>query len=147
MDPSLEGQPPQVVPPLTVIMETMQIGSEEVPLTQKPTSPESKRSSDTTTCIAKSAVRPNLVLPAERINARAQKMRDHALIGKFIGIWPTEQALRGWIQNKWKPKAHYDLQLGSKGFFTIFFHHLDDKEKVEDGGPYFFNSTEIYLRN
>ena len=74
-------------------------------------------------------------------------MRDHALIGKFISIWPTEQALRGWIHNKWKPKAHYDLQLGSKGFFTIFFHHLDDKAKVEDGGPYFFNSVGLYLCN
>ena len=78
-------------------------------------------------CIPCSADRPCLTLLADRINTRAQKMKDHALIGKFMGFWPTEYALRGWIAAKWKPKAHFDLQLGSKGFFTIIFHHLEDK--------------------
>ena len=73
-------------------------------------------------------------------------MKYHALIGKFIGFWPTKQALCRWITTKWKPKAHFDLQLGSKGFFTIIFHHLDDKSKVE-GDPYFFNATGLYLWN
>ena len=58
-----------------------------------------------------------------------------------------EQAPRGWIIAKWKPKAHYDLQLGLKGFFTIIFHHLEDKARVEDERPYFFNFVGLYLRN
>ena len=74
-------------------------------------------------------------------------MKDHALIGKFMGFQPTKQALGGWIDEKWKPKAHYDLQLGLKGLFTIIFHCMDDKASVEDGGPYFFNATSLYLRN
>ena len=74
-------------------------------------------------------------------------MKDHAIIGKFMGFWPTRQALCGWITAKWKPKAHFDLQLGSKGFFTIIFHHIDDKSRVEEGGPYFFNATSLYLCN
>ena len=86
-------------------------------------------------------------LPTERINARAQKMNDHALTGQLMGFWPTQQALHGWIAAKWKPKAHFDLQLGYKGFVTIIFHHLDDKSKVEEGGPYFFNAVGLYLRN
>ena len=64
-----------------------------------------------------------------------------------MGFWPTEQTLRGWIATKWKPKVHFDLQLGSKGFFPIIFHHFDDKSRVEEGGPYFFNSNGLYLRN
>ena len=74
-------------------------------------------------------------------------MKAHALIGKFMGVWPREQELHGWIEDKSKPKSHYDLQLGSKGFLTIIFHHLEDKARIEDGGPYFFNSAGMYLRN
>ena len=66
-------------------------------------------------------------------------MNDHALIGKFIGLCPTQQSFRGWIATKWKPKVHFHLQLGSNTFFTFIFHHLDDKSNVEDKGPYFFN--------
>jgi hypothetical protein len=74
-------------------------------------------------------------------------MKTYALIGKFIGIWPMERALLSWITAKWKPKAHFDIQLGSKGFFTIIFTRLDDRDKILEGGPYFFNSTGLYLRN
>lgn len=66
-------------------------------------------------------------------------MKDHALIGKFIGFWPTEKALYGWIAAKWKPKGHVTLQLGLKRFFTVIFLCLEDKYIIMDEGPYFFN--------
>lgn len=73
-------------------------------------------------------------------------MRDHALIGKFLGLWPTKKALQGWIASKWKPKGQVTLQLGPKGFFTAIFHCLEDKTRIFDGGLYFFNSAGLYLR-
>eukprot|EP00253_Pinus_taeda_P017393 PITA_17393 len=73
-------------------------------------------------------------------------MRDHVLIGKFIGIWPTEKALRSWINTKWNPKGHITLHLGSKGFFTAVFNCLEYRNKILDGGPYFFNSAGLFLR-
>ena len=73
-------------------------------------------------------------------------MRDHALIGKFIGIWPTERALRSWISAKWNPKGHITLHLGPKGFFTVVFNCLEDRNRILDGGPYFFNSAGLYLK-
>jgi len=73
-------------------------------------------------------------------------MMDHALIGKFIGLWPMRKVLHGWIVAKWKPKGHITLQLGPKGFFTAIFHCLEDRNRVLDGGPYFFNATGLYLR-
>ena len=79
-------------------------------------------------------------------HAKVQKMKDHSLIGKLIGFWPNEQALRDRIEAKWKTKAHYNLQLGSKVFFTIIFHHLEDKAREEDEVPYFFNDIELYPR-
>lgn len=74
-------------------------------------------------------------------------MKDHALIGKFIGYWPTEKALQGWITSKWKPKGQVTLQLGPKGFLTTIFNFIKDRNRVLDGGPYFFNVVGLYLRD
>lgn len=81
------------------------------------------------------AERPRIELPGQKIDERIQYMMDHALIGKFIGFWPIEKALYGWIAAKWKPKGHVTLQLGPKGFFTVIFLCLEDKYKIMDEGP------------
>jgi len=54
--------------------------------------------------------------------------------------------LHGWITSKWKPKGQVTLQLGPKGFFTAIFNCLEDKSRIFEGGPYFFNSSGLYLR-
>jgi len=64
-------------------------------------------------------------------------MKDHALIGKFLGFWPIEKALLGWITSKWKPKGQVALHLGPIGFFTATFNCLEDKSLIFEGGPYF----------
>ena len=73
-------------------------------------------------------------------------MWDSALICKFIGLWLNKKALVSWINTKWRLKGHYTLQLGSKGFFIVIFDNLEDWEKIFDGGPYFFNSTRLFLK-
>lgn len=74
-------------------------------------------------------------------------MRDHAIIGKFIGFWLTERALYGWIAAKWKPKGDVTLQLGPKGFFTVIFYYIEDKLRVLGTGPHFFNAAGLYMRD
>jgi len=98
------------------------------------------------TCKPIAEERPKIELPSQKINERIQYMTDHALIGKFIGMWPTEKALHGWISTKWKPKGDITLQLGPKGFFTVIFYCLEDKFRIITQGPYFFNSVGLYLR-
>jgi hypothetical protein len=73
-------------------------------------------------------------------------MRDHALIGKFLGLWPSKKYLAHWIKAWWNPKGDYELQLSSKGFFTVIFYNLEDKDHIFEGGPYFYNSVGLYLR-
>jgi hypothetical protein len=51
-----------------------------------------------------------------------------------------------WIKAWWNPKGHYDLQLGSKGFFTIIFFNLEDKDQIFENGPYFFNFSRLILK-
>ena len=73
-------------------------------------------------------------------------MLDHALIGKFVGMQPSEKSIVWWIKSSWKPRGNYDLHLGSKGFFTIYFINLEDRNKVLDGGLYLFYSVGLFIR-
>ena len=50
-----------------------------------------------------------------------------------------------WIKIVWNPKGHYDLQLESKGFFTIIFLNQEDKDRILEGGPYLFFSIGLYI--
>jgi hypothetical protein len=40
-----------------------------------------------------------------------------------------------------------ELHLGSKGFFTVVFMNLEDRDKVFEGGPYFHASAGLYMRS
>ena len=73
-------------------------------------------------------------------------MKECILIGKLVGICPTEKALVWWINNTWKPQGHYDLQLREKGFFTVIFFNEEDRTIIFESGPYFFNSAGLFLR-
>ncbi len=61
-------------------------------------------------------------------------------------ICPTEKALYAWIKNYWKPKGEINLHLGSKGFFTVVFTNLEDKDKVFERGPYFYVVAGLYMQ-
>jgi len=73
-------------------------------------------------------------------------MRDHSLIDKFMGLWPSKRDLMRWIKDWWNPKGYYEVKLSSKGFFKIILYSLEDKDRIFDNGPYFYNSTGIFLR-
>ena len=97
-------------------------------------------------CMPKAALIPSMTVWSLKIREWIQYMLDIAFIGKFVGMQPSEKALFGWINSTWKPKGHYDLHLGSKGFFTISFISLEDRNWVFDGGPYFYYSIGLFLR-
>jgi len=51
-----------------------------------------------------------------------------------------------WIKQHWKPKGDVKIHLGAKGFFTVVFTNLEDRNRVFDGGPYFFALAGLYMR-
>jgi len=73
-------------------------------------------------------------------------MKYHALIGKFMGIWPSKKCILIWINALWKVNGKLDLKLGSKGFFTTIFTDTSDQEIVSEKGPYFFNFVNLHMR-
>ena len=74
-------------------------------------------------------------------------MKERVLIGKFVGICPTEKTLLWWINSTWKPQGHFDLQLGAKGFFTIIFFNEEDRTKIFENGPCFYNFDGPLLKD
>lgn len=51
-----------------------------------------------------------------------------------------------WIQQWWQPEGHIDLKLGAKGFFSVIFSNLEDKENVFKDESYLFNNVEMFMR-
>jgi len=90
--------------------------------------------------------KPRFVIPMNKLERYRSYMKYHALICKFIGVWPTEKDLTKSIQQKWQPRGHIELKLGARGFFTVIFLNLQDKEKVFENGPYFHYNVGLFMR-
>jgi hypothetical protein len=97
-------------------------------------------------CIPQLEKAPRYVISSTRVGEHTEFMKEHALIGKFLGLWPSERDLHKWIKHWWNPKGDYEVQLSSKGFFTIILYNLEDKDRIFENGPYFFNSAGLFLR-
>jgi hypothetical protein len=85
-------------------------------------------------CKSKTKMIPEVILDDLQIQLYRDEMKTHALICKFIGLWPIERMLCNWIKYQWKPNREVDLHLGSKGFFTTVFMNLEDRDKIFEGG-------------
>lgn len=57
----------------------------------------------------------------------------------------TERVLHVWIRRNYKPKWEITLHLGSKGLFIVVFKSLEDKDRVFEGGPYFYVVVGLYM--
>jgi hypothetical protein len=57
-------------------------------------------------CIPQALQAPKYIVSTPRIEEQKQYMRDYALVGKFLGLWPSEKELVKWIHQWWKPKGH-----------------------------------------
>ena len=93
----------------------------------------------------KTTLIPKVVLEDPQAQLYMDQMKMHALICKFMGLWPIERTMRSWIKYHWKPNGEVELHLGSKGFFTVVFINLEDRDRVFEGGPYFHASTRLYM--
>ena len=72
-------------------------------------------------CLPKTSAISVIQIRSEQVRGNIEQWKEKALIGKFVGVWPKERDLVRWISSVWNSTGHYDLNLGSKGFFTIIF--------------------------
>ena len=97
-------------------------------------------------CKPKTTMIPKVILDDPQMELYRDQMKMHALMCKFMDLWPIERRLHKWIKYQWKPSREVDLHLGSKGFFTTVFMNLEDRDKIFEGGPYFHASTRLYMQ-
>ena len=88
---------------------------------------------------------PKEILDDLQMQLYRDQMKTHALICKFMGLWSKKRTLRNCIKYQWKPSGEVELHLGSKGFFTVVFMNLEDRDKVFEGGPYFHAPVGLYM--
>jgi hypothetical protein len=97
-------------------------------------------------CMLQTNSTPRDLISLDRVGENTQFMKEHMLIGKCQGLWSSERDLMKLIKTWWNPERNYELHLGLNGFFTIILYNLEDKDKIFENGPYFFNSGGLYLR-
>jgi hypothetical protein len=71
-------------------------------------------------CMAKTEENPRYEVTSPLVGDYIQYMKDHAVIGKFMGIWPLEKALLVWIKMRWKVKRDISLKLGPRDFLQQY---------------------------
>ncbi|KAH9295784.1 hypothetical protein KI387_039372, partial [Taxus chinensis] len=59
---------------------------------------------------------------------------EHALIGRFSGLWPNLATLHDWITKHWIPilSGKLDLYPCAKGTFIVVFSSIRDKEVIDN---------------
>ena len=60
-------------------------------------------------CIPQMDKPPHYHIKSTQVGEHTQFMMDHALIGKFLGLWLTERDLTRWIKDWWNPKGDYEV--------------------------------------
>ena len=90
-------------------------------------------------CKPKTITKPRVILNDPTLQEHKDHMENYAIICKFMGIWPSERTLCHWIRQQWKPRGDVKLHLGAKGFFTVVFSNLEDKDRIFWGGSILFS--------
>lgn len=97
-------------------------------------------------CLPRAQKQHRYVVPSNKLEKHNSYMRDHALICRFVGYWPSKRELYRWIDQRWKPRGQVDLKLGAQGFFTAIFYNLEDRNRIFEEGPYFLNNAGLFVK-
>ena len=81
-------------------------------------------------------------LPADQPCRTTLNIAERGLIGQFTRLFPSQKAIEGWVQRKWKPLISEGVcsNLISKGYYVFLFENLVDRN-----GPYFMGPQGLYL--
>lgn len=97
-------------------------------------------------CFPRSQDRPVLVIPPEAIMEDVDYLASHALICKFLGIRISLAALEAWIRRSWQVEGDMDIMLAGNSYFLVNFSCMSDRNRVFEGGPYFYNSVGLFVK-
>lgn len=90
---------------------------------------------------------PSLELSPAEPCWKALILSERALIGKFIGLWPSPKAVELWIAEHCNPILHGQVSLFVAGrvFYVFLFLSKEDRDLVFRSGPFFLGSRGLFL--
>ena len=54
--------------------------------------------------------------------------------------------LESWAHQIWNLEGDMEILLAAKNYFMVIFSNMIDKNKVFEGGPYFFNQVGLFIK-
>lgn len=97
-------------------------------------------------CLPRSQDRPVLVLSPELVQEDFSYWTQHVLICKFLSIRVSLSALESWMRSTWQVEGDFDILVAGNGFFLVDFSCISDRNRVFEGGPYFFNQVGLFIK-
>jgi hypothetical protein len=90
---------------------------------------------------------PSIALPPDQPMQIAVSLADRALVGQFVGLWPSPRTTENWIQKNWRPliTSSVTCYAVGRGFFLFEFISRDDRDLIFRNGSYFMGPQGLYL--
>ena len=59
-------------------------------------------------------------------------LKEHGIIGKLTGIWPSLKAIEGWVQRNWRSLVSEGIlnHLVGIGYYVFVFESADDRDLI-----------------
>lgn len=111
-----------------------------------PGSPMGSRITKINGCLERCKDRPKLVIPFEMIAEDVEYYSKHSLYCKFLGLRVSLQFLENWAQKVWEPEGEMEVTLLANNFFMVTFLCMADRNRVFEGGPYFYNQVGLFVK-
>ena len=86
-------------------------------------------------------------LPPEGVIQVALSLADRALVGQFIGLYPSPKTKENWVVKNWTLliKNSVTSYFLGRGYFMFEFISKEDKYLIFRNGPYFMGPQGLYL--
>ena len=88
-----------------------------------------------------------LELPPNKPKRKIQVLKEQALVGKFLELWPSLRTLEGWIDETKTSlfKGRMNLFVLGNGFFQFLFKDKEARDLVYKYIPNFMGSKGMFL--
>ena len=97
-------------------------------------------------CLERSGDRPVLVIQLEQISKDVEFWGKHALIYKFLDLWLSLLVLKSWAYRIWNLEGDMEILLAANNYFMVIFSNMNDRNRVFEWVPYFFDRVEIFIK-
>lgn len=83
---------------------------------------------------------------SEEVVIKAKKQWDNAIVVYVVGPKPYYPYFKDYILRVWKPDDDFSIYSKENGFYVIKFNNKKDRDKILEGGPYFYNKKLMTMK-